>query len=94
MKVDFLSLYLIYLLVFLAVIITAWLIAAWRQRCYSESTRPVYLCAVCGGRIPGGHALIHIRCPACGVRNRIETLRLVEPGKSAAPQPLPVKPPL
>lgn len=64
----------LYLAVFLAVIMMAWLVAYGRRRRLDLRSRRFLRCACCGSPIPLEEPRLRVRCPCCGASNWAELL--------------------
>jgi hypothetical protein len=79
------GIFVLYIVVFLAIIFAAWLIFSWRrQQLIHRSLRKVS-CKYCGGSIPRHQALVWVRCSHCGARNRLRLEAPTEPSESKNP---------
>ncbi|MFH1067698.1 MAG: hypothetical protein V1746_07335 [bacterium] len=68
MNVSLVALFSLYLLVFLAAILAAWIIFLWQRRRSAARARHFFICAVCGKKIRLEPPLTRVRCPRCGAR--------------------------
>jgi DNA-directed RNA polymerase subunit RPC12/RpoP len=75
MNVDLVTVFLIYLSVFLAVVVGAWILFSWRRRRSGAGARHLFICATCGGRIKTELPRIWVRCPKCGARHELTLLK-------------------
>lgn len=78
MTLDFISVFSLYVFLFLAVIFTAWILSAWKSNRDRASSGKRYICSCCGKPIRVGHALISVRCGHCGARNKIKEMKILE----------------
>lgn len=75
MTIELTTFFFGYLLVFLAVIFSAWLIFAWQShQAVSKSGRKLS-CSCCGAAIESNHAVFTVRCSRCGIRTKIINLK-------------------
>ncbi|MDX6766681.1 MAG: hypothetical protein SFU85_07815 [Candidatus Methylacidiphilales bacterium] len=63
--------FVVYVLVFLAAILGAWLIVLWNAQRQFRRDRPTFPCRICAQPVPFEGQMRHTRCPSCGVRNTI-----------------------
>ncbi|NJK92003.1 MAG: hypothetical protein HC904_09365 [Blastochloris sp.] len=75
MTLDFVAVFSLYVLVFLAVIFTVWILFLWKQQREHAREGRRYLCVCCGKTIKVDHALIQARCPHCGARNDLHRIK-------------------
>ncbi|MDZ4787901.1 MAG: hypothetical protein SH807_03090 [Blastochloris sp.] len=78
MTIDFISVFSLYVFLFLAVIFTAWILSTWKSHRERVNCGKRYVCSCCGKPIRADHALISVRCGHCGVRNKIKQLKILE----------------
>jgi DNA-directed RNA polymerase subunit RPC12/RpoP len=78
MTIDFVSVFSLYVLLFLAVIFIAWILVLWKQLRNRSSSGRRYICGSCGKPVRADHALIVLRCGHCGARNEISKLKSIE----------------
>lgn len=70
----------LYIVVFLAIIFAAWLIFSWRRQQLIHRSLRKLSCKYCGATIPCHQALVWVRCPGCGARNRLVWTPPAAPG--------------
>ena len=73
MKVELTQLFVIYLFVFLAVILMAWLFFSWQHR--RTKLRRYFVCGICNEKIFAEAPKVRIRCPHCGARRKTNSLK-------------------
>lgn len=78
MIVSFTTLFFIYLLLFLAVILGAWIIFLWQRRRSSSNARRFFICGSCGDTFEAELPRIWARCPSCCARQKIKNLKIVK----------------
>jgi predicted RNA-binding Zn-ribbon protein involved in translation (DUF1610 family) len=78
MILDFVSVFSLYVFLFLAVILTTWILFLWKQLRSRACSGRQYLCPSCGKTIRAGHALMVLRCGHCGARSEISKLTSIE----------------
>lgn len=71
-EIDIVTLFNSYLILFLAVIITAWLIALWKRHLANHSDRPRCHCRHCEAVFTYDPGARWVRCPRCHAGLRIE----------------------
>lgn len=71
------ELFIIYLTLFLAVVILAWIITVWRRQRSRTVVRRYFICKICGGNIRADLPRVWIRCPRCGARHELKDLEPV-----------------
>lgn len=76
--------FLVYLLVFLAVIFVAWLIFAWESRKIDLARRKIVKCPQCDSLQEIANQIFYARCKRCGARSNIEDFKAVP--EKVAPQ--------
>jgi len=74
MKISLSGYFAVYVLVFLAGVLGAWLIALWNRQRQASREQTSFPCPVCTRPVPVNGAILHARCPSCGVRNRVPHL--------------------
>jgi hypothetical protein len=78
MTLEFSTLFFIYMLLFLAVILGAWIIFLWQRRSSAASARRFFICTNCGDVFEAELPKVWVRCPACCARHEIKKLKQKE----------------
>lgn len=83
MTLKFNELFVVYLAVFLAVILAAWLISIWRSHAYSRRGGLTIKCPYCDHVFDAGENRKFLRCPECHgrFRKQVATAELLSPTK-------------
>ncbi len=68
MKISLSHYFTVYVLVFLAGVLAAWLIVLWSRYRQSTRNRDKIDCRICGKSVPLDGQILHVRCPSCGAR--------------------------
>lgn len=71
MKLPAAQAFTLYVLVFLAVVMAAWLVFVWKTRRASLKNAAKLPCGKCGFLIPLRHCQRKVRCPRCGAINGV-----------------------
>jgi Fe2+ or Zn2+ uptake regulation protein len=69
--IDLADLFLVYLLLFLAVVCMLWIISEWQTYRSKNQSKAHVNCACCGAKISRKHHLIWLRCRHCGAKQQI-----------------------
>jgi len=78
MTLNFVSVFSLYVFLFLAIIFAAWILFLWKQLRQRSGSGRRYVCGSCGKPVRADHALIAVRCGHCGARNEISRLKMMD----------------
>ncbi|MEM6883648.1 MAG: hypothetical protein AAF571_01355 [Verrucomicrobiota bacterium] len=83
MTLEFNELFVVYVSVFLAVILAAWLISLWRGYTFKQQGRVSIQCPFCETVFDAGENRKYLRCPDCHgrFRKQVATAELLSPAE-------------